>query len=181
MQLSNRQRFAFDHLERTCYSIAISSSQPNKVLFCVIACSAFLLSQGMTQIQMPGTDASSLMALADARSGASTLIPGTQATILCCTCGAPMVWNPASMCANCIRTRVDITEGIPKSVPMQCCRACGRFLNPPKHWVACQPESKELLSICLKRIKGLNKVKLVDASFIWTEPHSRRLKVYFRT
>jgi hypothetical protein len=129
------------------------------------------------QVQMPGTDASSLMALADVRSGASALIPGTQATILCCTCGAPMVWNPASMCANCIRTRVDITEGIPKSVPMQCCRACGRFLNPPKHWVACQPESKELLSICLKRIKGLNKVKLIDASFIWTEPHCRRLKV----
>jgi len=88
-----------------------------------------------------------------------------------------MVWNPAAMCANCIRTRVDITEGIPKSVPMQHCRACGRYLNPPKLWVACQPESKELLQICLKRIKGLNKVKLVDASFIWTEPHSRRLKL----
>lgn len=154
--------------------------QTTQVLFCVIACAAFSLSRGMTQLQMPGTDPSSLMALADSRSGASALIPGTQATILCCTCGAPMVWNPASMCANCIRTRVDITEGIPKSVPMQCCRACGRFLNPPKHWVACQPESKELLSICLKRIKGLNKVKLVDASFIWTEPHSRRLKVLFR-
>lgn len=32
--------------------------------------------------------------------------------------------------------------------------------------------------MCLKKIKGLNKnVKLVDAGFIWTEPHSRRLKV----
>jgi nonsense-mediated mRNA decay protein 3 len=59
---------------------------------------------------------------------------------------------------------------------MQWCKACGRYLNPPKNWVLCQPESKELLSICLKRIKGLNKIKLVDASFIWTEPHSRRLK-----
>jgi nonsense-mediated mRNA decay protein 3 len=29
----------------------------------------------------------------------------------------------------------------------------------------------------LKRIKGLNKVKLVDAAFLWTEPHSKRLKV----
>ena len=81
------------------------------------------------------------------------------------------------MCANCIRTRVDITEGIPKQCPMQNCRACGRWLNPPKQWVACQPESKELLTICLKRIKGLNKVKLIDASFVWTEAHSKRLKV----
>ena len=81
------------------------------------------------------------------------------------------------MCANCIRTRVDITEGIPKQVALQNCRACGRYLNPPKAWIACQPESKELLTICLKRIKGLNKVKLIDASFIWTEAHSKRLKV----
>ena len=79
-----------------------------------------------------------------------------------------MVWNPAAMCANCIRTRTDITEGIPKSVPLQHCRNCGRYLNPPKAWTTCQPESKELMQICLKRIKGLNKVKLIDASFIWT-------------
>ena len=26
--------------------------------------------------------------------------------------------------------------------------------------------------------KAFNKVKLVDAGFIWTEPHSKRLKVY---
>jgi nonsense-mediated mRNA decay protein 3 len=41
----------------------------------------------------------------------------------------------------------------------------------------CEPESKELLTMCIKRIKGLNKVRLVDANFVWTEPHSRRLKV----
>ena len=38
-------------------------------------------------------------------------------------------------------------------------------------------ESKELLTFCVKKVKGLNKVKLVDAGFLWTEPHSRRLKV----
>lgn len=31
--------------------------------------------------------------------------------------------------------------------------------------------------MCIKKIKGLQKVKLVDAGFIWTEPHSRRVKV----
>ena len=26
-------------------------------------------------------------------------------------------------------------------------------------------------------LQGLNKVKLIDAGFVWTEPHSRRLKI----
>jgi len=46
------------------------------------------------------------------------------------------------------------------------------FSNHRKYW-----ESKELLTICLKKLKGLSKVRLVDAGFIWTEPHSRRIKV----
>ena len=61
-----------------------------------------------------------------------------------------------------------------------------RFLRPP--WTEAPPESKELLAFCLKKIKGmllralsygigLKQVKLVDAEFVWTEPHSRRIKV----
>ena len=50
-------------------------------------------------------------------------------------------------------------------------------MQPPKAWVRADMESKELLTFCVKKVKGLNKVKLVDAGFLWTEPHSRRLKV----
>lgn len=39
------------------------------------------------------------------------------------------------------------------------------------------PESRELLAICLRKLRGLNKVRVIDASFLWTEPHSRRIKV----
>lgn len=81
------------------------------------------------------------------------------------------------MCINCIRSQVDITDGIAKEEIIFFCRECERYLQPPKYWVSCDPESKELLTICLKRIHGLNKVKLIDAKFLWTEPHSRRLKV----
>jgi hypothetical protein len=35
------------------------------------------------------------------------------------------------------------------------CKDCGRYLQPPKHWVRAEPESKELLTFCTKRIKGL--------------------------
>lgn len=43
--------------------------------------------------------------------------------------------------------------------------------------MACELESKELLALCIKRLKGLSKVKLIDAGFRWTEPHSRRIHV----
>ncbi len=48
-------------------------------------------------------------------------------------------------------------------------------MRPP--WVNCKLESRELLSICLRKIKGLKTVKLIDVGFIWTEPHSKRIKV----
>ena len=35
-----------------------------------------------------------------------------------------------------------------------------------------------MLSYCLKHVKGMTKgTQVVDAGFIWTEPHSKRLKV----
>jgi nonsense-mediated mRNA decay protein 3 len=33
------------------------------------------------------------------------------------------------------------------------------------------------MALCLKRLKNLSKVRLVDAKFVWTEPHSKRIKV----
>ncbi|ORZ16518.1 NMD3 family-domain-containing protein [Absidia repens] len=81
------------------------------------------------------------------------------------------------MCVNCIRNEVDITDGIPKQATIHFCKNCERYLQPPGIWVTASLESRELLTLCLKKLKGLNKVRLVDAGFIWTEPHSRRIKV----
>ncbi|KAI3647967.1 hypothetical protein MP228_008188 [Amoeboaphelidium protococcarum] len=95
--------------------------------------------------------------------------------VLCCQCGVPTPQNPANMCVNCIRNDVDLSDGIAKQQVVNWCRNCDRFLQPPNSWVTCALESKELMALLLRKIKGLNKVKLVDASFIWTEAHSRRL------
>ena len=57
------------------------------------------------------------------------------------------------------------------------CRDCDRWLMPPASWLVAMPESRELLALCLKKLRGLHKVRIVDASFVWTEPHSRRIKV----
>ncbi|KAK9846267.1 hypothetical protein WJX81_000414 [Elliptochloris bilobata] len=81
--------------------------------------------------------------------GPTTFVPQhTHGHVLCCLCGASITSNPSNI-----------------------------YLQPPKHWVRAELESKELLTFCIKRLKGLQKVKLVDAGFVWTEPHSRRLKV----
>uniref|UniRef100_A0A8B9SR53 60S ribosomal export protein NMD3 n=1 Tax=Anas platyrhynchos TaxID=8839 RepID=A0A8B9SR53_ANAPL len=102
----------------------------------------------------------------------------SQGNILCCHCGVPIPPNPANMCVGCLRARVDITEGIPKQLTLSFCKQCERYLQPPGTWIQCALESRELLALCLKKIKAsLNKVRLIDAGFIWTEPHSKRLKL----
>ena len=84
------------------------------------------------------------------------------------------------MCVPCVRSQADVTAGISRSVSLLWCKECGRYLQPPKHWLKAEPESRELLTFCVKRLRGLGAraggVRLVDAAFVWTEPHSRRLK-----
>jgi predicted Fe-S protein YdhL (DUF1289 family) len=102
----------------------------------------------------------------------------TANSILCATCGAPMSGNTGmAMCEDCIRLNVDISEGIQREASIHFCSGCERYLQPPQHWVAAALESKELMALCLRRLRGLSKVRLVDASFIWTEPHSKRIKL----
>ncbi|EPQ31609.1 uncharacterized protein PFL1_00942 [Pseudozyma flocculosa PF-1] len=103
--------------------------------------------------------------------------PAAQHMVLCADCGTPITPNSANLCLSCLRNSVDITESIPKQATVNFCRNCERYLNPPISWVSAQLESRELLAICLKKLKGLNKVRLIDAGFIWTEPHSKRLRV----
>ena len=95
--------------------------------------------------------------------------------VRCCMCGVMTQPNAANTCIGCLKSQIDITEGIPRTDVLYHCRECNRYLRPP--WVACELESADLLSLCLKNIKGLKRVKLLDAAFVWTEPHSRRIKV----
>uniref|UniRef100_A0A7I4XZP2 60S ribosomal export protein NMD3 n=1 Tax=Haemonchus contortus TaxID=6289 RepID=A0A7I4XZP2_HAECO len=81
--------------------------------------------------------------------------------IACCQCGLPIQPNAANMCTT-----------------IYICKFCDRYFVPPSGWMRAELESKELLSICLKKLKPqLLKVRLTDACFVWTEPHSKRIKV----
>ena len=97
--------------------------------------------------------------------------------ILCCVCSTVIKANAANMCVSCLKNQVNITEGITKEVTMHQCRGCLRYSRASGSWVDAPLESRELLAICLKKINGLTRVKLVDAGWIWTEPHSKRLKI----
>ncbi|GKU05395.1 nonsense-mediated mrna decay protein 3 [Fusarium langsethiae] len=101
------------------------------------------------------------------------------ATILCCNCGAPIdgTASTGALCYDCIKLTVDISQGVQREATLNFCRDCDRWLMPPTSWIVASPESRELLALCLKKLRGLNKVRIVDASFIWTEPHSRRVRV----
>ncbi|KAJ4164487.1 hypothetical protein LMH87_006160 [Akanthomyces muscarius] len=101
------------------------------------------------------------------------------ATILCCNCGAPIdgTTSAGALCYDCVKLTIDISQGVQREAVINFCRDCDRWLLPPSSWVVAPPESRELLALCLKKLRGLNKVRIVDASFVWTEPHSRRIKV----
>eukprot|EP00992_Anisonema_acinus_P011726 TRINITY_DN7631_c0_g1_i1.p2 TRINITY_DN7631_c0_g1~~TRINITY_DN7631_c0_g1_i1.p2 ORF type:complete len:480 (+),score=169.39 TRINITY_DN7631_c0_g1_i1:51-1490(+) len=98
-------------------------------------------------------------------------------TILCCACGTPIRPNDSNMCTLCLQGTIDITRELQADGCIGFCKHCERYLQPPKCWVQCELESKELLTICLKRMRNLARFHLIDAAFVWTEPHSKRLKV----
>lgn len=104
--------------------------------------------------------------------------------VLCCLCGIPMQPNSMNTCASCLASTSDITRGIATEVTLHQCRGCQRWHREGGKWISCDLESRELMALCLSHVSGLksskngnNKVRLIDASWIWTEPHSMRLKI----
>ncbi|KAG7343997.1 NMD3 family protein [Nitzschia inconspicua] len=109
--------------------------------------------------------------------------------IPCCLCGTLIVPNAANQCPSCLAQNFDLQsllQGNDRDDPIIVyqCRQCRRFARTETHYEYCEPESPRLLSICLKHIQVLNKkghtsnqLQVVDASWIWTEPHSMRLKL----
>jgi nonsense-mediated mRNA decay protein 3 len=82
----------------------------------------------------------------------------------------------SGMCETCFKNNIDISEGITKQGLIHYCRQCDRYLKTG--WIRCSLESSDMMTLCLGKVKGLNKsVKILDSSFVWTEPHSKRIKV----
>ncbi|KAJ3689573.1 hypothetical protein LUZ61_018737 [Rhynchospora tenuis] len=106
----------------------------------------------------------------------------TPGTVLCCTCGVVMAPNPANMCVKCLRSRVDITEGLPRQAVVNFCPDCSSYLQPPNKWLRFNLDSQELLHFLVKRLhtRFSRLVTLTHAEFMFTEPHSKRIKIRLR-
>eukprot|EP00534_Pseudo-nitzschia_fraudulenta_P004890 CAMPEP_0201117116 /NCGR_PEP_ID=MMETSP0850-20130426/1189_1 /ASSEMBLY_ACC=CAM_ASM_000622 /TAXON_ID=183588 /ORGANISM="Pseudo-nitzschia fraudulenta, Strain WWA7" /LENGTH=608 /DNA_ID=CAMNT_0047381357 /DNA_START=106 /DNA_END=1932 /DNA_ORIENTATION=- len=102
--------------------------------------------------------------------------------------------NAANQCPHCLAQNFDLKSMIQGNkdgdpIIVHQCRQCRRFntRTDSTHYQYCEPESPQLLSICLKHVPILNKkghstqshnkIHVVDSSWIWTEPHSMRLKI----
>ncbi|KAJ9627795.1 ribosome-binding protein [Taxawa tesnikishii (nom. ined.)] len=85
--------------------------------------------------------------------------PQTGATILCYNCGAAIdgTQSAGALCYDCVKLTVDATSGIQREGTLHQCRDCDRWLMPPNSWVIAPLESRELLALCLKKLRGLNK------------------------
>ncbi|KAL7721079.1 60S ribosomal export protein NMD3 [Entamoeba marina] len=103
-------------------------------------------------------------------------LAGQKAEMLCCVCGDLIEVNPSSMCAECLHKTIDITEDVQKQVTIEQCKRCKKYLAGTT-WFFCENESRELMTYLIKRVRGLNKLKLKNASYVWTEEHSKRLKI----
>ncbi|KAJ6848924.1 60S ribosomal export protein NMD3 [Iris pallida] len=106
----------------------------------------------------------------------------TQGTIPCPTCSTPILPSSVNQCPRCLSACADLTSPLPRHLSLYC-PECISYLQPPKTYLRADPESKQLLSICLSRVKkplSSNRLKLVHADFVWTEPHSKRIKLRLR-
>jgi nonsense-mediated mRNA decay protein 3 len=115
--------------------------------------------------------------------------PLTANQIPCCLCGTMIFSNAANQCSTCLAQEIDLKgmlqqgSGGADYTTIHQCRQCRRYQQSEKYYVDADPESPTLLAIVLKHIPALSsnntlRLNLVDAGFIWTEPHSMRLKVH---
>ena len=100
---------------------------------------------------------------------------GTMVNVLCCLCGVSIPPNPANTCPSCLASTADVTRGISTEATLHQCRGCQRWHVDAGKLMACDLESRELMTLCLKNVNGLNKnassedkVRLVDACWVWT-------------
>ena len=92
----------------------------------------------------------------------------------------------ANQCSSCLAQDFDLKSILQRGpgggdIIIHQCRKCRRFERNERVYEHLEIESPELLALCLKHIPALSaadpRLHLVDAMWIFTEPHSIRLKV----
>ncbi|KAM0675160.1 ribosome-binding protein [Gurleya vavrai] len=97
--------------------------------------------------------------------------------IICCKCGISIQPRLMNMCDRCIATEIDLSSTLKTNLIIEHCRGCDRYFTPPKSWQTCEWGSKDLLILLLKHNKSLQKYKLIDSDFVYTEEHSKKIEI----
>ena len=99
-------------------------------------------------------------------------------TIPCCECASPILPNITNLCNTCLSATTDLSKSLPRQVTLKQCTGCHRYFLRPQVWVVASPESRELLAVCLKQLKGLCDLQLVNAVFNQADPRdTKRMQV----
>ena len=102
--------------------------------------------------------------------------------VKCCLCGLDIDPNDAMMCINCLSLEVALeTAGSFDTIEREVvqCPKCFKWKrdNVSSNYFSAEWESVELLTHLTKRVRRLKQLQVVDAKFVWTEPHSKRIRV----
>lgn len=101
--------------------------------------------------------------------------PQQKASILCPLCGLKFTPDSSNICPSCTLSSIDNENMLYPGEEQLYCTYCQRYERPP--WINCDRESPELLAILVKKVKGLGKSEVKEAKFVWTEPHSKRIRI----
>jgi nonsense-mediated mRNA decay protein 3 len=105
------------------------------------------------------------------------MFAATPAQVPCCVRGVAIDSNPSGTCIDCLRTETNFAKDIPNQSSVVYCRSCGRYQTSPTTWQRAGLDSPELLQICLRRLTSMRALRVVNAEFLYTEPHARRIRV----
>lgn len=97
--------------------------------------------------------------------------------ILCYKCGIEIEPSQRNMCPRCLNNDTNLTKNIRTSMVVETCRGCERYFDPPKGWKTLIWGSQDLLIYLLSRNKSIKGLNIVDSNFVYTEEHSKRMKV----
>ncbi|KAK3020863.1 hypothetical protein RJ639_045545 [Escallonia herrerae] len=100
----------------------------------------------------------------------------------CCECGTRIPASSANMCERCVwDVYRDITKDLANRVSViHSLHQVRSLLQPPRTWSKAGPESRELMTCCLKsskRLDRMNDFKIVTESFVSAEPEAKLIKV----
>ncbi|WUR05038.1 60S ribosomal export protein NMD3 [Vairimorpha necatrix] len=97
--------------------------------------------------------------------------------ILCYKCGIPTDPSEHNLCTRCTTMFITVSEKLKRSINVDWCKGCERYLNKPRTWSKYEWGSRDLLIYLIKSNPSPNHFDILDSNFNYTEEHSKRMSL----